>query len=293
MALAALLVAASGAFHQPVHDLATDPAGLTVQGVHTVDQLGWIVASGDFNGDGNADLLVTARLADPGGAGNEGAAYVIFGPRSGVIDLAQCPGDPNHCADVVIEGPAKPGVLTIPREALIRSGRSERVVLALGDGRFRSVEVVSGMESDGSIEILEGLDEGDEIVVSAQFLIDSESSLKASFIRMDEPKPSMEMASMEVAQADTGDAIEGVVAPAHSSPSTRRRMQSQASDLPSMPKSANTKHLDLSPPQWLRSRLAVGTTMDSPAGSTGGIEPPTPAMSRRCSKPLSYVPEPS
>ena len=66
------------------------------------------------------------------------------------------------------------------------------------------------MESGGSIEILEGLDEGDEIVVSAQFLIDSESSLKASFIRMDEPKPSMEMASMEVAQADTGDAIEGV-----------------------------------------------------------------------------------
>ena len=104
LALAALLVTAGDAFHQPVHDLATDPAGLTVQGVHTVDQLGWIVASGDFNGDGNADLLVTARLADPGGAGNEGAAYVIFGPRWGTIDLAQCPDDPNHCADVVIEG---------------------------------------------------------------------------------------------------------------------------------------------------------------------------------------------
>lgn len=117
---------------------------------------------------------------------------------------------PAMYADVVIEGPAKPGVLTIPREALIRTGRSERVVLALGEGRFRSVEVVSGMESGGSVEILEGLDEGDEIVVSAQFLIDSESSLKASFIRMDEPKPSREMASMEVAQADTGEAIEGV-----------------------------------------------------------------------------------
>ena len=92
------------AFNQPVHDLATDPASLTVQGVNTVDQLGWIVASGDFNGDGNADLLVTARLADPAGRGNEGAAYVIFGPHSGTIDLALCPGDPNHCADVVIEG---------------------------------------------------------------------------------------------------------------------------------------------------------------------------------------------
>ena len=104
LGLAALLATTGGAFHQPVHDLATDPADLTVKGVKTVDQLGWIVASGDFNGDGNADLLVTARLADPGGAGNEGAAYVIFGPRSGTIDLALCPGDPNHCADVVIKG---------------------------------------------------------------------------------------------------------------------------------------------------------------------------------------------
>ncbi len=40
LALAALLVTAGDAFHQPVHDLATDPAGLTVKGVHTVDQLG-------------------------------------------------------------------------------------------------------------------------------------------------------------------------------------------------------------------------------------------------------------
>lgn len=114
---------------------------------------------------------------------------------------------PAMYADVVIEGPAKPGVLTIPREALIRTGRSERVVLALGDGRFRSVEVVSGMESDGSVEILEGLDDGDEVVVSAQFLIDSESSLKASFIRMDDAEPAMDM-EMDMAQAEP--AIEGV-----------------------------------------------------------------------------------
>jgi Cu(I)/Ag(I) efflux system membrane fusion protein len=114
---------------------------------------------------------------------------------------------PAMYADVVIEGPAKPGVLTIPREALIRTGRSERVVLALGDGRFRSVEVVSGMEADGSVEILEGLDDGAEVVVSAQFLIDSESSLKASFIRMDDAEPAMDM-EMDMARAEP--AIEGV-----------------------------------------------------------------------------------
>ena len=117
---------------------------------------------------------------------------------------------PAMYADIVIEGRAKPGVLTIPREALIRTGRSERVVLALGEGRFRQTEVVSGMESGGSVEILEGIGEGDEVVVSAQFLIDSESSLNASFIRMDEPDASIVLASMEVAQADTGEAIEGV-----------------------------------------------------------------------------------
>ncbi len=60
------------------------------------------------------------------------------------------------------------------------------MVKALGDGRFQPVDVETGMRSDGRVEILSGLGEADEIVISGQFLIDSESSLQASFLRMSE-----------------------------------------------------------------------------------------------------------
>jgi Cu(I)/Ag(I) efflux system membrane fusion protein len=93
---------------------------------------------------------------------------------------------PNMFVEAVIYGGPKQDILIIPREALIVTGEREAVVRALGDGRFQPVEVVTGMWRGDSVEILSGLDEGDEIVVSGQFLIDSESSLKASFLRMAE-----------------------------------------------------------------------------------------------------------
>jgi len=58
------------------------------------------------------------------------------------------------------------------------------VVLALDDGRFRPAEVRSGLESGGQTEIIEGLSAGERIVVSGQFLIDSEASMDASLLRM-------------------------------------------------------------------------------------------------------------
>ncbi|HHJ14504.1 MAG TPA: efflux RND transporter periplasmic adaptor subunit [Gammaproteobacteria bacterium] len=98
---------------------------------------------------------------------------------------------PDMYADVRIYAGPKRDVLSIPREALIKSSDAQRVILALGEGRFRAVPVVAGMESGEWVEILDGLREGDEVVTSAQFLIDSEASLKASFQRMggeDTPK---------------------------------------------------------------------------------------------------------
>jgi Cu(I)/Ag(I) efflux system membrane fusion protein len=91
---------------------------------------------------------------------------------------------PNMFADVVIYGGPKKDALKIPREALIVTGERESVVRALGEGRFQPVDVVTGMQEGGEVEILSGLNVGDEIVVSGQFLIDSESSLQASFMRM-------------------------------------------------------------------------------------------------------------
>jgi Cu(I)/Ag(I) efflux system membrane fusion protein len=93
---------------------------------------------------------------------------------------------PNMFAEVVIYGGPRENALKIPSEALIVTGERESVVMALGDGRFQPVDVVTGMQRGGEVEILSGLDEGDKIVVSGQFLIDSESSLQASFMRMSE-----------------------------------------------------------------------------------------------------------
>ena len=86
--------------------------------------------------------------------------------------------------DVTIHAADRENVLQIPRDALIRTGEGSRVIVALGDGRFQPVSVVPGLESGEVVEIISGLEEGQEIVVSGQFLIDSESSLKADFQRM-------------------------------------------------------------------------------------------------------------
>ena len=91
---------------------------------------------------------------------------------------------PNMYADVKIFGGPKHDVIVIPVEALIRTGREQRVVLSIGDGRFESRSVSAGIESGDWVEILEGIVPGDTVVTSGQFLIDSEASLKASMTRM-------------------------------------------------------------------------------------------------------------
>ncbi len=92
---------------------------------------------------------------------------------------------PGMFAQMLIETTPSEPTLLIPSEALIRTGNQTRVVLAMGAGRFKSVEVDVGRIADQQVEILSGLTEGDRIVVSAQFLIDSESSKTSDFLRMD------------------------------------------------------------------------------------------------------------
>ena len=93
---------------------------------------------------------------------------------------------PNMYGHVSIYGGARKDILVIPREALIRTGLEQRVILALGEGRFMPRNVNAGMESGDWVEIISGLEEGDTVVTSGQFLIDSEASLKASLMRMQE-----------------------------------------------------------------------------------------------------------
>lgn len=92
---------------------------------------------------------------------------------------------PNMFARVTILGEGFGDVVHIPREALIRGGSVNRVVLALPNGRFRSQPVKIGIESGDRIAIREGISEGDLIVASGQFLIDSESNIEAALERME------------------------------------------------------------------------------------------------------------
>jgi Cu(I)/Ag(I) efflux system membrane fusion protein len=92
---------------------------------------------------------------------------------------------PNMFAEISINSTATPPTLLIPSEALIRTGSSDRVVRAFGNGQFHSVEVRTGRISGQQIEILDGLLEGQSIVSSGQFLLDSESSKTADLQRLD------------------------------------------------------------------------------------------------------------
>lgn len=92
---------------------------------------------------------------------------------------------PNMFASVRISGAQRRDVLTIPGEALIRTGNGDRAVLALGDGRFKPIHVKAGATVGDKVEITEGLGEGDRVVTSAHFLLDSESSLSAGLARLD------------------------------------------------------------------------------------------------------------
>ncbi len=95
---------------------------------------------------------------------------------------------PNMYANVKIFGGAKDNIIVIPLEALIRTGREERVIVSLGEGRFEARQVIAGIESGNYVEILQGIREGDDVVTSGQFLIDSEASMRGSITRMAEPE---------------------------------------------------------------------------------------------------------
>ncbi|MEO1889827.1 MAG: efflux RND transporter periplasmic adaptor subunit [Cycloclasticus sp.] len=94
---------------------------------------------------------------------------------------------PNMFTKVKIFSGAKNNILVIPTEALIRTGDEERVIIAKGEGKFEARTVTSGIESGHFIELIDGINEGEEVVVSGQFLIDSEASLRASMFRMTDP----------------------------------------------------------------------------------------------------------
>ncbi len=87
-------------------------------------------------------------------------------------------------ATVVFEPLAVQDALTVPSLAVLRTGERDLVVVAQGEGRFAPREVTLGLERQGYAQVLEGLEEGERVVTSAQFLLDSESSLQEAIQKM-------------------------------------------------------------------------------------------------------------
>jgi Cu(I)/Ag(I) efflux system membrane fusion protein len=107
------------------------------------------------------------------------------------IEVANADGRlvPGMFATVSFASAAKKEVLLVPTEAVIQTGKRTVVMVAQGEGGFVSTDVDIGGESNGQTEIRSGLKAGQKVVVSGQFLIDSEASLKATALRMGDPPP--------------------------------------------------------------------------------------------------------
>jgi membrane fusion protein, copper/silver efflux system len=96
---------------------------------------------------------------------------------------------PGMYADVRLQADSLSNVLHVPAEAVIRTGRQDRVIVAVGEGRFQARPVALGRRAGDRLEIASGLREGERVVTSGQFLIDSEASVTAELNRMDDAEP--------------------------------------------------------------------------------------------------------
>lgn len=115
---------------------------------------------------------------------------------------------PGLTAQVRLNRSAEQSLLWVPSEAVIRTGRRALVMLAEGAGRYRPVEVQLGRENEGQTVVLKGLEEGQQVVASGQFLLDSEASLKgivASTTPISEPAtaaPALHEAEGKIVEID-------------------------------------------------------------------------------------------
>ncbi|SFC81972.1 membrane fusion protein, Cu(I)/Ag(I) efflux system [Bosea sp. CRIB-10] len=139
----------------------------------------------------------TVRLRGRPGVAFEGRVSVIYPQIAEAtrtakvrIELANPDGVllPNMYADVEIGAGDASAALAVPSSAVIDSGTRRIVILDLGEGRFEPREVKLGRRGDGLVAISEGVSEGDRVVVSANFLIDAESNLKAALSGFAQPE---------------------------------------------------------------------------------------------------------
>ena len=97
---------------------------------------------------------------------------------------------PGMSAQAQLSGEKPRQALLVPSEAIIRTGQRNVVIVALEDGKYAPAEIALGDSSGANVEVRQGLREGQKVVASGQFLIDSEASLSGVIARMETNAPS-------------------------------------------------------------------------------------------------------
>ncbi len=122
--------------------------------------------------------------------GSVGHVYPTLDPKTRTLKVRMAFDNPDlelrpgMFATVTIRVQGREDVLKVPTEAILRTGEGGSVYVAEGEGVFRAVDVITGLVGDGQTEILAGLEADQQIVVSGQFLLDSESQLRRSTAKL-------------------------------------------------------------------------------------------------------------
>ncbi|GAA0416996.1 hypothetical protein GCM10009133_26830 [Cocleimonas flava] len=138
---------------------------------------------------GNKALVKVQSMSDKEWQGEVEYIYPELNPKTRTLKVRlkiPTPDQllkPNMFADVTLLTNNKK-VVSVPTESIIYYEQSPRVVKVISENKYQPVDVTIGMKSNGQVEIIDGIKEGDDILVSGQFMIDSESNLQASFRRL-------------------------------------------------------------------------------------------------------------
>ncbi|WP_434567593.1 efflux RND transporter periplasmic adaptor subunit [Vibrio chagasii] len=144
--------------------------------------------------------------------GNVDYVYPILDPKTRTLRVrlkfSNPNGElkPNMFANIALKPISDDQVLTIPRSSVIYSGGMTRVVLSEGEGKYRSARIEVGREAGDKIEVLQGLTQGEHIVTSAHFMLDSESSQSADLSRINGVE---EQAETAWAKGEIADVMQG------------------------------------------------------------------------------------
>ena len=174
------------------------------------------------------------------------------------VELANPGGElkPGMFATVNFTPAAGGEVLAVPSEAVIQTGKRSVVIVAQENGRFAPAEVETGVEASGKTEIRKGLEPGQKVVVSGQFLIDSEASLRGLEARLNAAAIAPQAAASQPA-APAAHRAEGKVEALDKDTVTLTH-----GDIPALKWPAMTMDFKLPPPAQRPPGLAAGDRVE-------------------------------